>query len=133
MESISTIRLTREDACDALGLSADTLALIERAGGLLPDSEGRFDLATIATAAVRFGIARSDAADRKVASVGAALSEVRPALERLAALANRAELVGEAHDKVMVEVAAFFTAFAEAMNRATAALTAEEEAGHDTA
>ena len=129
----STNRLTREAACEALGVSPETLAQIERAGGLAANPEGFFEPLALAAAAVRFGLARSEVAERKVASVAAALSEVRPALERLADLPGRAGLEGEAHDKTMIEVAAFFTAFAEAMNRATAALTAEEEAGREPA
>jgi transcriptional regulator with XRE-family HTH domain len=128
----STTRLTREAACEALGVSPETLAQIERTGGLPQDAEG-IDPLALAAAAVRFGLAHSDAADRKVASVAAALSEVRPSLERLADLPGRAGLEGEGHDKAMIEVAAFFTAFAEAMNRATAALTADEEAGREPA
>ena len=124
----STPRLTREAACEALGVSPDILARIERAGGLAGDADA-FEPLALAAAAVRFGVARSEAADRKVESVAAALSQVRPALERLADLPGRAGLKGEGHDQAMVEVAAFFTAFAEAMNRATAALTAEEEPG----
>ena len=122
----STTRLTREAACDALGVSPDMLARIERASGL--NGEALEPLA-LAAAAARFGVARSEAADRKVESVAAALGQVRPALERLADLPGRAGLEGEAHDQAMIEVAAFFTAFAEAMNRATAALSAEEEPG----
>ena len=124
----SKTRLTREAAWEALGVSPETLARIEQAGGLAADADGLFDPLALAAAAARFGVARSEAADRKVASVAAALSEVRPALERLAGLPGRAGLEGESHDKAMAEVAAFFTAFAEAMNRATAALTAEDEA-----
>jgi hypothetical protein len=52
---------------------------------------------------------------------------VKPALERLAGLADRAGLSDDAHHRAMVEVAAFFTAFAGVMNRATAALKAGEE------
>ena len=121
----SKTRLTREEACQALGLSPEAFALLESAGDLAGDADGRFDPLAVAAAAVRFGLGRSEAADRKVASVAAALSEVKPALERLANLPARAGLAGEDHDKAMIEIAAFFTAFAEAMNRATAALTAE--------
>ena len=128
----STNRLSLEAACEALGVSPETLAQIEHAGDLAADAQG-IDPLALAAAAVRFGLARSEAAERKIASVAAALSEVRPALERLADLPGRAGLEGEAHDKAMIEVAAFFTAFAEAMNRATAALTAEEEAGQEPA
>jgi len=128
----STTRLTREAACEVLGVSPEILASIEQAGGLDAHPEG-VDPLGLAAAAVRFGLARSEAAERKIASVAAALSEVRPALERLADLPGRAGLGGEGHDKAMIEVAAFFTAFAEAMNRATAALTAEEEPGREPA
>jgi hypothetical protein len=124
---MSDSRLSRESASEALGVSPDLLAKIERAGGLAPDAQGLLDPVALAAAAVRFGAARSSAADRKVESVAAALGEVRPALERLADLPARAGLEGEDHDKVMIEIAAFFTAFAEAMNRATAALTAADE------
>lgn len=126
-------RLTRENACEALGVSPETFALIERAGDLAADRDGHFEPLAVAAAAVRFGLARSQAADRKVQSVGAALSEVRPALERLADLPGRAGLEGKAHEQAMIEVAAFFNAFAEAMSRATAALTAEDEADEGAA
>jgi transcriptional regulator with XRE-family HTH domain len=128
----STTHLTREAACEALGVSPETLAHIERAGGLVAEADS-IDPLALAAAAVRFGLAQSEAADRKVASVATSLSEVRPALERLADLPGRAALEGEGHDKAMIEVAAFFTAFAEAMNRATSALTADEEAGGEPA
>ena len=128
----STTRLTREAACEALGVSPETLALIERAGGLAAGADS-LDPLVLAAAAVRFGLGQSETADRKVASVAASLSEVRPALERLADLPGRAGLTGDGHDKAMIEVAAFFTAFAEAMNRATAALTADEDAGGEPA
>jgi hypothetical protein len=127
MARASTTRLTREATCEALGVSPEILARIERAGDLEADASGRFDPLELAAAAARFGLARSEAADRKVESVAAALSRVRPALERLAELPGRANLEGDGHDNAMIEVAAFFTAFAEAMNRATAALTAEDE------
>jgi hypothetical protein len=128
----STTRLTREAASEALGVSPDMVARIERAAGLSADADGRVDPLALAAAAVRFGLDRSEAAERKVASVAASLSEVRPALERLADLAGRAGLEGEAHDRAMIEVAAFFTAFAEAMNKATAVLTMDEDAGQDS-
>jgi hypothetical protein len=123
----SDSRLSRETLIEALGLSPDVFARIERAGGLAADAKGSYDPLAFAAAAVRFGAARSAAADRKVESVAAALGEVRPALERLADLPGRAGLEGEDHDKTMIEIAAFFTAFAEAMNRATAVLTADED------
>ena len=127
MPGTSKGRLSRERLIAELGLAPDILARIERAGGLAADAEGLFDPLAVAAAAIRFGAARADAADRKVESVAAALAEVRPALERLADLPGRAGLEGEAHDMAMIEVAAFFTAFAEAMNRATAVLTANDE------
>ncbi len=128
----STTRLTREAACEALGVSPEILARIERAVGLAADADSVNPLA-LAAAAVRFGLAQSEAADRKVASVAASMSEVRPALERLADLPGRAGLTGEGHDKAMIEVAAFFTAFAEAMNKATAILTENDGAGPEPA
>ena len=127
MARASTPRLSREAACEALGVSPEILARIERPGDLEADANGRFAPLELAAAAARFGLARSEAADRKVELVAAALSRVRPALERLAELPGRANLEGDGHDNAMIEVAAFFTAFAEAMNRATAALTAEDE------
>jgi hypothetical protein len=123
----SDSRVDRETFIATLGISPDMFERIARAGDLSPDEEGLVDPLAFAAAAVRFGAARSAAADRKVESVAAALGEVRPALERLADLPGRAGLTGEDHDKAMVEVAAFFTAFAEAMNRATAVLTADED------
>ena len=77
-------------------------------------------------AAARHGEDRLEAADRRVAAVAAAISDVKPALERLAGLADRAELKGADHDRAMIEVAAFFNAFAQAMSRATAALNEDE-------
>ncbi len=127
MPGTSKGRLSRERLIAELSLGPDILARIERAGGLAADAEGLFDPLAVAAAAIRFGAARADAADRKVESVAAALAEVRPALERLADLPGRAGLEGEAHDMAMIEVAAFFTAFADAMNRATAVLTANDE------
>ena len=133
MASGSTTSLTREAACEALGVSPDMFARIERAGDLTADPRGLFEPLAVAAAAVRFGLARSQAADRKVESVGAALSEVRPALERLAELPGRAGLESKDQEQAMLEVSAFFNAFAEAMNRATAALTAEDESGPEPA
>jgi hypothetical protein len=133
MARSSTTRLTREAACDALGVTPELLARIERVGGSAVDDKGHIDPLALAAGAIRFGLSRSEAADRKVESVAAALSEVRPALERLADLPGRAGLEGEAHDNTMIEIAAFFTAFAGAMNRATTALTAEEATGQEIA
>ena len=126
---MSDSRMSREALGEALGLSPDVVARIERDSTLAADAKGLFDPLAFAAAAARFGMARSAAADRKVESVAAALGEVRPALERLANLPDRAGLEGEGHRKAMAEVAAFFTAFADAMNRATAVLTAEEDPG----
>jgi hypothetical protein len=122
----STNRLSREEICEALGLPDEAFARIAQSEGLGPDPDGRYDPLHIAPAAVRFGLGRADIADGKIAAVAAALSAVRPALERLAGLADRAGLEGEAHHRAMVEVAAFFTAFAEAMNRASAILAEDE-------
>ena len=129
MAGKSDSRLSREALGEMFGISPDIVARIERDNGLAADAKGLFDPLAFAAAAVRFGVARSTAADRKVESVAAALGDVRPALERLANLPDRAGLKGEHHDKAMIEVAAFFTAFAGAMNRATAVLTADEDAG----
>jgi hypothetical protein len=126
MPDASTNRLTREAACEALGLPPEILAKMERAGDFVADAEGTIEPLDLAAGAVRFGLTRSDAAERKVQSVASALTAVRPALERLADLPARASLEGEAHHRAMIEVAAFFTAFADAMNRATAALAADE-------
>jgi thiamine biosynthesis lipoprotein ApbE len=120
-------RLTREEACDALAITPELLHKIERSGALGADADGRLDPLTVGAAAVRYGLSQADAAERKLAEVGAALSDVKPALERLAALADRAELSGDTHNRVMVEVAAFFNAFAGVMNRATAALKIGED------
>ena len=114
-------RLTREEACAVLGIAPDVLDRLER-GGALAAADGTLDPLAVAAAAIRYGLQQAEAADTKLSEVGAALTEVKPALERLAVLADRAELSGEAHDRVMIEVAAFFTAFADVMNRATAAL-----------
>lgn len=119
-------RLTREEAYEALGIAPDAFARLEAIGILAPDADGRYHPLAIAASFVRFGLQRAEAADRKLSEVGTALGDVKPALERLATLADRAGLSGDAHGRAMVEVAAFFTAFAEVMNRATATLQADE-------
>jgi hypothetical protein len=115
-------RLTREEACEALAITPELFAKLESGGDLEPDPDGRFEPLAVAAAALRYGFHQAENADMKLSAVGAALADVKPALERLAALADRAELSGEAHTKVMVEVAAFFGAFADVMTRATAVL-----------
>lgn len=119
-------RLTREEACEALGIAPDAFARLEAIGSMAQDADGRYHPLAIAASFVRFGLQRAEAADRKLSEVGTALGDVKPALERLATLADRAGLSGDAHGRAMVEVAAFFTAFAEVMNRATATLQADE-------
>ena len=119
-------RLGREDVQTALGLGPETLERLESGGALARDAEGFYDPLEVAAAAARYGEHRAAGADRRLAAVAAAISDVKPALERLAGLAGHAGLTGDDHDRVMVEVAAFFTAFADAMNRATKALTADE-------
>jgi len=119
-------RLTREEALEALGIAPEAFARLEALGILAPAADGLYHPLAIAASFVRFGLERAEAADRKLSEVGAALGDVKPALERLAALADRAGISGEAHGRVMVEVAAFFTAFAAVMNRATATLQADE-------
>jgi hypothetical protein len=120
--------LSRQEACDALGITPDLLDKLERSGALAPASDGTLEPLAVAHAAVRYGSRQAEAADVKLSEVGAALMDVKPALERLAVLADRAGLSGDTHNRVMVEVAAFFTAFADVMNRATAALKSEDEA-----
>jgi hypothetical protein len=122
-----TRRLTRDEACEALAIAPELFDRLQRSGGLSGDADGRFDALAVGAAAVRYGLAQAEAAERKLSEVGAALSDVKPALERLAVLADRAELSGETQNRVMVEVAAFFNAFAAVMNRATAALKAGED------
>jgi hypothetical protein len=122
-------RLTREEASDALGIAPDLLQTLERSGALKADQEGTYEAFGLAAAVVRYGLQRQSAADRKLAQVGAALADVKPALERLSVLPDRTELKGESYERVMIEVAAFFTAFADVMNRATAALHADDEDG----
>ena len=119
-------RLTREEASAALSITPELLDKLER-DGVTADADGRFDPLALAAAAVRHGSQQAAVADRKLAEVGAALTDVKPALERLAALADRAELSGDTHNRVMIEVAAFFNAFAAVMNRATAALKIGED------
>ena len=122
----SGTRLTREETLEALGLAPETVERVHAAGALVPGPDGLFDPLAVAGAAARYGEARAEAADRRLAAVAAAISDVRPALERLAGLAGHAGLEGDAHDRAMKEVAAFFTAFAQAMTRATAALQEDE-------
>jgi transcriptional regulator with XRE-family HTH domain len=122
-------RLTREEASDALGIAPDLLQRLERSGALKADQEGTYEALALAAAVVRYGLQRLAAADQKLAQVGAALADVKPALERLSVLPDKTELTGESYERVMIEVAAFFTAFADVMNRATAALHADDEDG----
>ena len=119
-------RLSRDQACATLGLTPEIFARIEQTDDLAPEADGLYDGLRVAAAAVRFGLGRGDVADRKIASVASALTAVRPALERLADLPARAALDGEARHRAMVEVAAFFTAFAQAMNSASAALVEDD-------
>jgi hypothetical protein len=121
--------MDRGEACAALGIAEEAFERLERAGILVPDGDGLYHPLGIAASFVRYGLDGARAADRRLEDVGAALGEVRPALDRLAALADRADLSGEARGRVMVELAAFFTAFAAVMNRATAMLQQGEEQG----
>jgi hypothetical protein len=120
-------RLSREEAAETLGVDPELLDRLERSGALRPDAEGTYDVLALAGAVVRHGLQRRSAADRKLAQVGVALGEVRPALERLSVLPDKTGLQGEAYERVMIEVAAFFTAFAAVMNKATAALNEGSE------
>ena len=121
-------RLSLADLQAALDLPPETISRLEQGGAFHADASGRYDPLAVAAAVARHGEQRAEAADRRLAAVAAAISDVKPALERLAGLAGHARLEGEAHERAMVEVAAFFTAFAGAMNRATAALGADEGA-----
>ena len=120
-------RLTREQACEVLDITQEAFAKIERDGALDPDETGCYEPLAVAAAAVRHARRRADITDGTLTAVGQALGEVKPALERLANLADRAELTGEAHHRAMSEIAAFFAAFADVMNRATAALQSGED------
>jgi hypothetical protein len=123
----SELGLTHAEACDALDISSDVFDRIVRDAGLDPDRNGRYDPMEVAAAAIRHARRRAEITDGTLQAVGACLSDAKPALERLAGLADRAGLSGDVHRSVTLEVAAFFTAFAEVMNRATAALKAGEE------
>jgi hypothetical protein len=127
MSTKSSRRLTRDQACEALDITRDAWDRIERGGDLASEKDGLYDPLTVAAAAIRHARRRAEIANGTLAAVGEALGEVKPALERLAGLADRAGLSDDAHHRAMVEVAAFFTAFAGVMNRATAALKAGEE------
>jgi hypothetical protein len=121
------IRLTRDEACEAFDLEGEVLDRIVRNGAVSPDRTGRFGAMDLAAAAIRHARRRAEITDGTLTAVGQALGDVKPALERLAGLADHAKLEGDAHRRAMTEVAAFFTAFADVMNRATAALKAGEE------
>lgn len=120
-------RLTREDAIEALAIPPEALDRLESTGWVSVDGNGTFAVLELASAAIRYGLERANGANLKLVQVGESLRDVKPALERLAVLADRAELKGDEHHRVMVEVAAFFTTFADVMNRATAALQADED------
>jgi hypothetical protein len=119
--------LTRDEACDAFDISSEAFDRIVQEAGLEPGRNGRYEPMQLAAAAIRYARRRAEITDGTLHTVGACLSEAKPALERLAELADRSGLSGEAHRRATREVAAFFTAFAEVMNRATAALKAGEE------
>lgn len=120
--TISDLRLTREGVTKTFGLSPETLAQLEAAGVLQAGDDNLFDLAGVAAALFRFGLDRAALADRKVAAVAQAIGDVLPALQRLAELADRAGLQGEARERVTAELSAFFNGFAGLMTRAQAAL-----------
>ena len=125
MKRIPEIRLTRDEALDALDITPEVFERIERDSGLASE-DGRYDPMAIAAAAIRYARQRAQATDETLTAVGESLSDVKPALERLAGLADHAGLSGDEHHRTMVEVAAFFSAFAGVMNRATAALKTGE-------
>lgn len=125
----SELGLTRDESCDALDLSPEAFDRIVRHAGLTPDQHGRYRPVAVAAAAIRHARQRAEVADQTLQTVGACLSDATPALERLAGLAERAGLSGDPHRRATLEVAAFFNAFAEVMNRATAALKAGEDDG----
>jgi hypothetical protein len=120
-------RLTRDEACEALDIEPDVFETIVRDGALAPGDGERFDIVALAAASIRHARRRAEITNGTLTAVGQALGDVKPALERLATLADRAELKGDDHRRAMTEVAAFFTAFADVMNRATAALKAGED------
>jgi hypothetical protein len=124
----SNTRLTPEQACEALDIEPEVLERILRDAALGPGGDGRLDVMELASAAIRHARRRAEITDGTLTAVGQALGDVKPALERLAVLADKAELKGDEHRRAMTEVAAFFTAFADVMNRATSALKAGEEA-----
>jgi hypothetical protein len=123
----SELELTRDEACDAFDISSEVFDRIVQEAGLDPDRNGRYEPLELAAAAIRHARRRAEIANGTLQAVGACLSDAKPALERLADLADRSGLSGEAHHRATREVAAFFTTFAEVMNRATAALKAGEE------
>jgi hypothetical protein len=120
-------RLTREEACEALDIGPEAFDRIVRDGALTPEEGERYDVIALAAAAIRHARRRAEITDGTLTAVGQALGDVKPALERLATLPDHAALKGDEHRRAMTEVAAFFTAFAEVMNRATSALKAGEE------
>jgi hypothetical protein len=121
--------LTRDAACEALDLSSEAFDRIVRDAGLDKDRDGFYDPLALAAAAIRHARRRAEITDETLRSVGTCLSDATPALERLAGLADHAGLSGEDYRRVTLEVAAFFTAFAQVMTRATAALKSVEETG----
>lgn len=123
--TITDLRLTREGVTKTFGLSPETLAQLEEAGILQAGEDNLFELAGVAAALFRFGLDRAARADRKVTAVAEAIGDVLPALQRLAELADRADLQGEARVRATAELSAFFSAFAGLMTRAQAALEGE--------
>src|SRR5215210_2497802 len=105
MKRPSSTRLTRGEAGRTLDISPEVFARIESVGGLEPDGDGGYEALAIAAAAVRYARQRAEITDGTLAAVGESLSDVKPALERLAGLADHAGLSGDEHHRTMVEVA----------------------------
>src|SRR3954447_24181042 len=126
MKRPSVTRLTRDEACDALDITPDVFERIERIGGLEADGDGRYDPMAIAAAAIRHARQRAEITDGTLSAVGESLSDVKPALERLAGLADHAGLSGDEHHRTMVEEDELFTSLPAVMNRAPPALKAGE-------
>ena len=116
--------LTREGVAKAFALSPETQLSLEEAGVLGPEPDGTYDLVTVAANLFNYGMRNAQEANARLLAAASALNDTLPALERLSALADHAELDGPARERITQELARFFDVFSKALSRATESLKA---------